>query len=208
MPLQAPQNSAPASATSYYTVQFLTTATLFTTGAPELEGISDFQTVRVGKNYAYTTGRFATMQEAANYCSHLKQATSFKDAWAYQSKGQAATQAAPQPQQQPVTTPATKQQGSTAVKGLTYRVQFCTASKQMKAGDPDLQGISDIHSSPAGNGFVHSAGDYKSRSEAQKRCNTIRKTTKFRDAFVIAIYNGERITLEQAKALEQNNKGK
>ena len=95
------------------------------------------------------------------------------------------------------------------VKGLTYRVQFCTSSKQMKSGDPDLQGIKDVHSAPAVDKFVHTAGDYTSQAEAQKRCNTIKRTTKFRDAFVIAIYNGERISLEQARALRQQNpKGK
>jgi hypothetical protein len=95
-----------------------------------------------------------------------------------------------------------------AVAGLTYRIQFCTSSKQMQSGDPDLQGIKDVHSAPATNGFVHTAGDYSTMAEAQKRCNTIKRTTKFKDAFVIAIYNGERIPISQAQEMQKNNKGK
>ena len=95
-----------------------------------------------------------------------------------------------------------------AVAGLTYRVQFCTSSKQFQSGDPELQGIKDVHSAPAANGFVHTAGDYSTMAEAQKRCNTIKRTTKFKDAFVIAIYNGERIPISQAQEMQKKNKGK
>ena len=217
--LQDPQNTAAADATTYYTVQFLTSDNLYAKGAPELNGVGDFTATKQGKRYAYNTGRFNTIDEARTYCNHLKSATSFKDAWAHifkvpgtkaaTSEAEAAKPA--QPTQPTKDTKVAEQQPkpATAVKGLTYRVQFCTSSKQMKAGDPDLQGIKDVHSAPAGENFVHTAGDYNTQAEAQKRCNTIRKTTKFRDAFVIAIYNGERISLEQAKALrQQNNKGK
>ena len=224
--LQDPQNTAADDATTYYTVQFLTAPRAYEAGAPELGGVRQFKVSKQGKRYAYNTGRFNTIDEARAYCKHLKSATPFTDAWAHIFQEPAAKPAAPQAEaeqpaktveqqpaktveQKPEKTNEQKPKAVTPVKGLTYRVQFCTSSKQMKSGDPDLQGIKDVHSAPAGDNFVHTAGDYTSQAEAQKRCNTIKHTTKFRDAFVIAIYNGERISLEQARALQQkNHKGK
>ena len=224
--LQDPQNTAADDATTYYTVQFLTAPRAYEAGAPELGGVRQFKVSKQGKRYAYNTGRFNTIDEARAYCKHLKSATPFTDAWAHIFQEPAAKPAAPQAEaekpaktveqqpaktveQKPEKTNEQKPKAVAPVKGLTYRVQFCTSSKQMKSGDPDLQGIKDVHSAPAVDKFVHTAGDYTSQAEAQKRCNTIKRTTKFRDAFVIAIYNGERISLEQAKALRQQNpKGK
>ncbi len=212
--LQDPKNTAAAEATTYFTVQFLTSANLYTKGAPELNGVSDFTATKQGKKYAYNTGRFNTIDEAREYCKHLKATTPFKDAWAHVFQ-ESASKPAPQPTaekpaqataQKPQ--PATPTQATKAVAGLTYRIQFCTSTKQMQAGDPDLQGIKDVHSAPATNGFVHTAGDYKTFAEAQQRCNTIKRTTKFRDAFVIAIYNGERISLSQAQEMQKSKKGK
>ena len=197
--LMPPQNTADTDAPSYYTVQFLTIGTLYRKGAPELEGITDFQTFRQGKGYAYITGRFATQQEAANYCAHLRRATSFRDAWAYLYKVPATNEA--QPQQQPVATQAKPAQA--AVKDLAFRVQFCTATRNMKVGDPDLQGIKDIHVGQSGRFYIYTAGNYATKDEAQQRCNTIRKSTSFKDAMVIAIYKGERITLDRAAEIQK-----
>ena len=212
--LQDPQNTAAADAATYFTVQFLTSANLYTKGAPELGGVRVFTATKQGKKYAYNTGRFNTIDEAREYCKHLKSTTPFKDAWAHvfqEPASKPAAQPVAEKPEQPVaqqSQPAKQPQTAKAVPGLTYRIQFCTATKQMQAGDPDLQGIKDVHSAPAANGFVHTAGDYSTMAEAQKRCNTIKRTTKFKDAFVIAIYNGERIPISQAQEMQKNNKGK
>ena len=123
-------------------------------------------------------------------------------------------EAKPAPNPQPETKPAQqqpKQESKPATKtqsnaGVIYRVQFCTAQRQMKAGDPDLQGVRDIHVVQNGKYYVYSAGDYSSVQEARQRCKKIKETTSFRDAFVIAIYRGERITLERAAQIEKNKK--
>ncbi len=202
--LVPPQNTAPEGATTYYTVQFLTANTLYKAGAPKLQGISDFQTFRQGKVYAYTTGRFATWQEAADYRDHLHRVTKFRDAWAYLYKGHAAAvqaeQSEPETVQAQQPAPAKK---SMAAKGVIYRVQFCTVSKKLKPGCKELQGIKDIHYAQSGRFFVYTAGNYTNLQEAQQRCNTIRKQTTFKDASVIAIYNGERITLERAAEIQK-----
>ena len=123
-------------------------------------------------------------------------------------------EAQPAPKPQPETKPAQqqpKQEPKPATKtqsdaGVTYRVQFCSALRQMKAGDPDLQGIKDIHVVQNGKYYVYSAGNYPTVQEARQRCKKIKETTSFRDAFVIAIYRGERVTLERAAQIEKNKK--
>lgn len=210
--LQDPQNTAAADATTYYTVQFLTSANMYKAGMPELDGIRVFTATKQGKKYAYNTGRFNTIDEAREYCNHIKNATQFKDAWPHifqEPANAVVAQAEPTKPAQATTAepkPAKPAQTAKAVPGLTYRVQFCTADKQMKDGDPDLKGIKNVYSAPAGNGYVHTTGDFKTFSEAQQRCNTIKRTTGFKDAFVIAIYNGERISLSQAQAMQKQNK--
>ncbi len=201
--LQPPQNTAAADAAAYYTVQFLTSPTIYKANAPQLGGIKDYKVIRKGKVYAYVTGRFATMQEAAAYSEHIHNATSFKDSWPYLYKEPKSvdTKPAQEPAANENAVAKEKPAAKSVVKGLVYRVQFCTSSKVMKAGDPDLQGVKDIHMGQSGNYYIYTAGDYTNVQDANKRCATLKKTTKFKDAFVIAIYNGERITLDQAAAL-------
>jgi hypothetical protein len=194
-------------------VQFLTAPNEYAAGAAELNGVRDFKITKQGKRYAYNTGRFNTLDEARAYCKHLKSTTPFKDAWAHIFNEPSAKPAAAQAEAQKPAKAAEQQPKATEpqykamapMKGLTYRVQFCTTKKQMKAGDPDLQGIKDVRSAQSGQYFIHTTGNYASPDEAEKRCNTIKRTTGFKDAFVIAIYNGERISLEQAIALQQKN---
>ena len=93
-----------------------------------------------------------------------------------------------------------------ATSGVRYRVQFCTATRDMKVGDPDLQGIKDFHVSRSGKFYMYTAGDYTTLAEARQRCKTIKESTRFKDAFVVAIYKGERITMERAAQSEKEKK--
>ena len=219
--LQAPKHSATPEADMYYAVQFMIHPVLFKQGDAALGGIDDFQTFVRDGNYVYTTGRFLTSKEASAYCDHVKQATPFKDAWVtrYKAPKPAAqpAQAAPAPaksvatQEAPATKPAATQTAAkpAAAQGaasVTYRVQFCSSTRQMKAGDPDLQGISDFRMARSGRMFTYTAGNYPTLREAQERLKKIRATTKFNDAFVVAIYRGERISLERAAQIEKQKK--
>ena len=192
--LQAPNNTA-TSDDQYFTVQFLTAPTQMKAGDPQLKGITEFETVKKGNHYAYTTGRFATRQEAAAYCKHLKEATrSFKDAWVLDYKKPSQTSQSSQSSQASQTSqPSKTSQPST---GLTYRVQFMSASRVMQAGDPDLHGIKDFRYAQNGNLYVYTAGNYSTLAEARKRCAEIRKNNRFRDAFVVAFdQSGERVAV-------------
>ena len=201
-PLAAPHNTVQAEDDAHYTVQFLFSPDLYQAGDPHLGGVSEFRTIKQAKGYAYCTGRFATRQEAVDYCAHIRRAAGFKDAWVLHDKKAQADEKADKSAvaKSENAKPAQSQQ---AVKGLTYRVQFCSASRILKPGDPDLHGIKDIHYAENGKYYVYSAGDYATEKEARQRCSKIRSTTKFKDAFVIAIYNGERITLEKAAAIKK-----
>ena len=99
-----------------------------------------------------------------------------------------------------------QQQPARQTSGVRYRVQFCTATRDMKAGDPDLQGIKDFHVSRSGKFYMYTAGDYATLAEARQRCKQIKDSTRFKDAFVVAIYKGERITMERAAQIEKANK--
>ena len=122
----------------------------------------------------------------------------------------------PKPEVKPEPKPQVKPQAKPEVKpatqpraigtGVIYRVQFSSSTRQFKAGDPELQGIKDIHSIQNGKYYVYSAGDYRTLQEARQRCKKIKESTTFRDAFVIAIYRGERISLEKAAQIESQKK--
>lgn len=207
--LVAPQNTAADEAGQYYTVQFLTSKYRFEAGAPRLDGVSDFQITEKGNFLAYTTGRFATFDEAVAYRDHLRSATRFKDAWAFLYKVPAKREAQPATQSKTTaqqTNKPSETAAATADSRISYRIQLFSTNKTLKAGDPDLHGIKDFRSAKSGNLYIYTTGDYSRVADAQRRCAEIKRTLPFKDAFVFAVYNGERITLEQAAAMEKNKK--
>ena len=116
--------------------------------------------------------------------------------------------AKPEPKTKPAAKPEQTQTAQSGTVGVRYRIQICSSLRQMKAGDPDLHGIKDVNSVKNGKYYLYTAGNYTSLQEARQRCKTIQSTTPFRDAFVIAIYRGERITLERAAQIEKQNRQK
>ena len=225
--LPAPQHSARADASRYYTVQFLVAPVLYEAGAAQLGGVDDFIVTRKAQSYVYTTGRFATYAEATQYCKSVRTLTPFKDAWVFQTSA-APAQAVSSTQQQEGTKvqeaekkqeapkaqeTAKKQETAKPDKAapkasgpVTYRIQFCSSPRVMKDGDPDLHGIHDFRYGKSGNLYIYTAGNYSSLAEARSRCSSIQKSTPFRDAFVVAIHNGQRIPLDQAAELEKQAK--
>ena len=200
--LQAPNNTASSDA-QFYTVQFLTAPKPLKKGDPKLRGVSEFEVIRKGKLYCFITGKFATFEEAKAYSEHLKTATNhFHDAWAFHYRRPASQDnAAPKPAEAAPATPKpepaqTTQPAQQAPQGVAvvFRVQFMSASREMKAGDPDLRGIKDFRCAKNGEVYVYTTGNYSTRAEAQKRCAEIRRTTRFRDAFVVGFdKDGERV---------------
>ena len=230
--LPAPQHSAKADASRYYTVQFLVAPVLYEAGAAQLGGVDDFIVTRKAQSYVYTTGRFATYAEATQYCKSVRTLTPFKDAWVFQTSAAPAQAVSSTQQQEPKVQEVEKKQEAPKAKEavkkqetakkqetpkpdkaapkasgpVTYRIQFCTSPRVMKDGDPDLHGIHDFRYGKSGNLYIYTAGNYSSLAEARSRCSSIQKSTPFRDAFVIAIHNGQRIPLDRAAELEKQAK--
>ncbi len=221
--LQAPKNSA-ANANEFYTVQILTSNKEFAEGDPVFKGLENIMTTRNGQLYCYSVGRFATFTEANDYCKEVQRHTSFKDAWAVrrrinatnQTKQGEAKPAEAKPAEtkpaetkpvetKPVVTkpvetkpaePAKPKQVDPEDKGTHYRIQIFTASRVIKAGDPDLHGIRDIRTSRSGKFHIYSCGNYKTLAEARKRLATIKASTPFKDAFIYGIKDGRRFNIE------------
>lgn len=195
-------NTAAEDATTYYTVQFLTSGSELSTSGL-LEGIDNIEVGRAGKLYTYSVGRFATYQEATAYKHEVHRATRYKDAWATQRKVSApkaeepkaarAEHAEAKPHTEKPHTERKPNHEEPAHDGTVYRIQFCTATREMKVGDPDLCGINDFRCAKTNNGYLYTTGDFKTRAEANKRLAEIKRKTRFKDAFVIAVRNGERI---------------
>ena len=180
--VQRPINSAAADAAQYYTVQFLTSAELLPPGSEAFGGLEEVESYRNGKLYCYSVGRFATFQEANVYCKEIRETTRFKDAWALLRK-----EAVPAAAETPAV------QARPAKGAVEYRIQFCTGTHEMKAGDPALQGIKEFRCAKSGKLYVYTTGSYTTRAEAVRACAELKKSTRFKDAFVVAFRDGERV---------------
>ena len=215
--LQLPNNTA-SSDRQFYTVQFMLHDRILQAGARELQGIDEYDVIRKKNGLAYCCGRFATFQEATDYCNRLKSATRFKDAWVFLCKLAAGEEPAasvaverarqneaaasygftPDSQEEQIRTMAAPDvQQLAAGEGddgeTVYRVQFLTSPREMQRGDPDLCGITDIKIEQYGNSYVYLAGYFTTRREAEQRCAGIKLRTPFKDAYVVAYRNGERV---------------
>lgn len=196
--LVPPVNTAPPDAKQYYTVQFLTTHYLFDEGHHALDGVTGVERTHKGKYYAYSTGRFATFQEASDYSQHLKATTRFKDAWARLHKPDETkdTSTSSSTSTTSSTSPTTSTSSASSTphsSQTTYRIQFCTATREMKAGDPDLHGITDFRFSKVDQYYIYTTGDYATHAEANRALAELKRKTHFKDAFVFAIRDGKRI---------------
>lgn len=189
--LMPPVNTAAEDAQQYYTVQFLTSNTSYEEGNPALGGVKGVVRTHNGKFYVYSTGRFATFQEASDYSQHLQSTTRFKDAWALLRKEPTTQTTQSNPSNQNVQNNQSTQ--DTQKNQTVYRIQFCTATREMKAGDPDLQGITDFRFSKSGKLYVYTTGNYNTRAEANKALAELKKKTRFKDAYIFAVRNGVRV---------------
>ena len=84
-----------------------------------------------------------------------------------------------------------------------FKVQFLTSSTKLKNNDKLLKGLTDVE-------YYKDKGMYKYTYGATTDYNQIQRTQKkvkekFKDAFVIAFINGERVNTQQAIALYKEN---
>ena len=94
------------------------------------------------------------------------------------------------------------QKDEIVVEGVTYRVQFLTSEKELKDGAKEFKGITDYQMYKQDGLFRYTLGNESTIAKAKNIQNDLRKKG-FKDAFVIAFYNGKRISLQEARELQE-----
>lgn len=87
------------------------------------------------------------------------------------------------------------------VEGVTYRVQFLTSEKELKEGSKEFKGVTGYQLYKQGKTFRYTMGNENTITRAKGVLSELRKKG-FKDAFVIAFYNGKRISLQEARELQ------
>ena len=193
--LAAPANTIKEGALIYYTVQFVTSGKQLDPQDPALGGVQNVECYKKGNLFCYSSGRFATYQDASKYCDEIQAKTPFEDAWVTSRKIEDAIPAstsvakpASKPTAKSAENPAPVATTSTPARnGMVFTVQFASTPRLMKAGDPDLSGIRDFKTTRSGRFYVYTAGRYSTREEADKRCAEIKAKTPFKDAIVVEV---------------------
>ena len=87
---------------------------------------------------------------------------------------------------------------------LVYRVQFLSSPTQLKNNDSRLQGLDDVFSYSEKGAWKYTAGIFASDKEALAYQKKVKE--KYSDAFVVAFYNGKRVSMVEAKRLSNQKK--
>ncbi|HXP50682.1 MAG TPA: hypothetical protein VN922_12040, partial [Bacteroidia bacterium] len=88
-------------------------------------------------------------------------------------------------------------------EGLVYKVQIGAFKKPIK--QTAFKGLEPIAGETTGKGYTrYTAGIFRDLGKANNAKNRVHKIG-YRDAFVVAFYNGKRISMKQADALKNNN---
>ena len=85
-----------------------------------------------------------------------------------------------------------------------YKVQFMTLKSPLKSNDKRLKAYPDVSYYSDGGMCKYTCGDTTDYNAVLKTKTEVQK--KYKDAFVIAIYNGKKISVKEAKEIEAKNK--
>lgn len=96
----------------------------------------------------------------------------------------------------------TVQKDQEVVEGVTYRVQFLTSEKEIPSGAKDFKGVTDYQVYKQDGLYRYTMGNEPTIARAKNIQNELKKKG-FSDAFVIAFYNGKRISLQEARELQE-----
>ncbi len=96
----------------------------------------------------------------------------------------------------------TVQKDQEVVEGVTYRVQFLTSDKEIPAGSKDFKGVTGYQVYQQDGLYRYTMGNEPTIARAKNIQGDLKKKG-FNDAFVIAFYNGKRISLQEARELQE-----
>lgn len=88
---------------------------------------------------------------------------------------------------------------------IVFKVQFYSDERLLKPGAKELKGITDFDYYQQGGKYRYTCGHVSTVREAVTIQDDIRKKG-FKDAFVVAFHNGQRVTLQQARDILEENK--
>jgi N-acetylmuramoyl-L-alanine amidase len=94
---------------------------------------------------------------------------------------------------------------SQKLEGLSYRIQFLSLSKQKKLTAKKYLKLPQIQSYFYKGMYRYTSGDTPNFEEAKNLQTQIRKMG-FKDAFMIALYHGKRISIAEAQKMSKSNK--
>lgn len=85
-----------------------------------------------------------------------------------------------------------------------YKVQFMSLKNPLKKNDKKLKTYPNIDYYQEGGVYKYTCGDTTDYDEIQKTKTEVQK--KYKDAFVIAVYEGKKISIKQAREITSKNK--
>lgn len=89
------------------------------------------------------------------------------------------------------------------VEGVTYKVQFLSSDKELPEGSKEFKGVTNYSYYKQGNMYRYTMGNEKTVAQAVTIQGFMRGKG-FKDAFVVAFYNGKRITLQEAREMQND----
>lgn len=87
---------------------------------------------------------------------------------------------------------------------VIYRVQFLSSPKQLSLSDSRFSGLDDIFSYREKGSWKYACGLFANQNDALAYQKKV-KDMNYNDAFVVAFYNGKRISIVEARRLQKQN---
>ena len=83
---------------------------------------------------------------------------------------------------------------------VLFRVQITSSSKKIPLNSRKFKDVKDVFEYKTGDVFKYAVGNCVTQEEAIELQKKVRQTS-FSDAFVVAFYKGERVSVKKAKEL-------
>jgi len=93
---------------------------------------------------------------------------------------------------------------NTTTKKVSFRVQFTASSTNKPLNSPEFSKLKDVKVYQMNSLYRYTTGDFKTLEEAAEWQSQV-QSKGFKDAFVVAFYNEERISPQEAIKLIKNN---